>query len=192
MVRNDSLSAPSGITKLIADTVNQLSKRDGLSQEEVGRVVGRSQSYASLRLKGLKGWTTDDLDVLAKKFGFVNAFELLDKARGIESSEGVNNEVRNTKAKPEEEAQGRDHRQGEASGQESGDARLREEGHGGGEKPETVGQKPRLSQDQLQTVLTRTPEEEARIRDQIAHPEKYDLAANCDSNKENEINTPRD
>lgn len=157
MVRNDSLSAPSGITKLIADTVNQLSKRDGLSQEEVGRVVGRSQSYASLRLKGLKGWTTDDLDVLAKKFGFVNAFELLDKARGIESSEGVNNEVRNTKA-----------------------------------KPETVGQKPRLSQDQLQTVLTRTPEEEARIRDQIAHPEKYDLAANCDSNKENEINTPRD
>lgn len=33
---------------------------------------------------------------------------------------------------------------------------------------------------------------EAEISDMIAHPEKYDLAASYDPNKDAEINTPRD
>lgn len=83
MVKNSELKPTSSATKLIAETVSGLIESNGLSQTEVGTIVGKSQSYASLRIKGLKPWSTDDLDALAKRFGFDNAFGLLDKARGL-------------------------------------------------------------------------------------------------------------
>lgn len=72
-------------TLLIAETVSDLVDEEGISQKEIGKIVGRSQAYASTRIKGLQAWTTDDLDAIAKHFGFPNAFGLLDKVRGLDT-----------------------------------------------------------------------------------------------------------
>ena len=40
--------------------------------------------YVQTRCSGLQSWSLDDIDALAKYFGFPNAFALLDKARGIQ------------------------------------------------------------------------------------------------------------
>lgn len=83
MVRNTDLEETSQATKLIAETVAAMIRKAGWSQTKTGAVLGKSQSYASLRLKGLASWTTDDLDKLAKALGYGNAFALLDIVRGI-------------------------------------------------------------------------------------------------------------
>ncbi|MCI1868525.1 helix-turn-helix domain-containing protein [Bifidobacterium crudilactis] len=74
----------SATTKVIAETTRSLIEGEGMSQEQVGAILGRSQSYVSARVKGLQPWTTEDIDTLAKHFGFANAFGLIDKARGEE------------------------------------------------------------------------------------------------------------
>ena len=73
----------SATTKVIAEATRELIESEGMSQEQVGSLLGRSQSYVSARTKGLLPWTTEDIDKLAKHFGFTNAFGLIDKARGI-------------------------------------------------------------------------------------------------------------
>lgn len=84
MVKNNDLPRTSGTTKIIAETINALAIGERLSQAQVGKLIGRSQSYASTRLKGMEPWTTEDIEKLAKHFGFPNAFGLIDRARGIE------------------------------------------------------------------------------------------------------------
>lgn len=83
MVRNTELKETSAATKLIAETVASMINKAGWSQARTGRIIDKSQSYASLRIKGLTSWTTDDLDNLAKALGYGNAFGLLDAVRGI-------------------------------------------------------------------------------------------------------------
>lgn len=83
MVRNTELKETSAVTKLIAETVASMINKAGWSQARTGRIIDKSQSYASLRIKGLASWTTDDLDNLAKALGYGNAFGLLDAVRGI-------------------------------------------------------------------------------------------------------------
>lgn len=83
MVRNIDLAETSMATKLIAETVKSLMVDGGWSQAKVGYLLGKSQSYVSLRVKGIASWTIDDLDKLAKAFGYANAFGLLDAVRGI-------------------------------------------------------------------------------------------------------------
>lgn len=88
MVRNSDLPQTSGITKVIADTIRGLIDKEGLSQTQVGDIIGKSQSYASLRIKGMLPWNVDEIDKLAKYFGYSNGFALVDLARGISSKEG--------------------------------------------------------------------------------------------------------
>ncbi|MEF2736315.1 MAG: hypothetical protein U0N15_03700 [Bifidobacterium choerinum] len=52
-----------------------------MTQEEVGRVIGRAQSYASLRIKGMKPWTIDELDKLAPILGYSDVFALVNAMR---------------------------------------------------------------------------------------------------------------
>ncbi len=83
MVRNADLKDTSTVTKLVAEFVAQNVAKRGWSQTTVGRKIGKSQTYVSLRIKGMNSWTTDDLDSLAKAFGYGNAFGLLDAVRGL-------------------------------------------------------------------------------------------------------------
>ena len=69
--------------RLGRDQSGNQAHKAGWSQTKTGAVLGKSQSYASLRLKGLASWTTDDLDKLAKALGYGNAFALLDIVRGM-------------------------------------------------------------------------------------------------------------
>lgn len=87
MVRNADLKDTSTVTKLVAEFVSQNVAKRRWSQTTVGRKIGKSQTYVSLRIKGLNSWTTDDLDNLAKAFGYGNAFGLLDAVRGLHKSE---------------------------------------------------------------------------------------------------------
>ena len=87
MVRNTELKETSAATKLIAETVASMIDKAGWSQAKTGRIVGKSQSYASLRVKGLASWTTDDLDNIAKALGYGNACGLLDAVRGVDKKE---------------------------------------------------------------------------------------------------------
>lgn len=73
----------STLTRLVAQVVSDLVAKKGYSQTQVGNIVGRSQVYAGLRLRGLKPWNMDDLETLAPKLGCLNAFEIMDKARGL-------------------------------------------------------------------------------------------------------------
>ncbi|EFM41712.1 hypothetical protein HMPREF0168_1105 [Bifidobacterium dentium ATCC 27679] len=87
MVRNADLKDTSTVTKLVAEFVAQNVAKRRWSQTTVGQKIGKSQTYVSLRIKGLNSWTTDDLDNLAKAFGYGNAFGLLDAVRGLHKSE---------------------------------------------------------------------------------------------------------
>lgn len=72
---------------MIADTIRGLIDKKHLSQTQVGTIIGKSQSYASLRIKGLAPWNVDEIDKLAKYFGYSNGFALVDLARGMTSKE---------------------------------------------------------------------------------------------------------
>lgn len=73
MVRNTELKETSAATKLIAETVASMINKAGWSQARTGRIIDKSQSYASLRIKGLASWTTDDLDNLAKALDYIES-----------------------------------------------------------------------------------------------------------------------
>lgn len=81
MVRNNELKPVGTISKQIARKVRELSESKRLSQEDLGRIIGRSQSYTSLRIKGMKSWTIEELDKLAPKLGYSDAIELMNIAR---------------------------------------------------------------------------------------------------------------
>ena len=83
MSRKRQFPGTSSISKVTADYINQLASAKGVKQADLGRVLGRSQSYVQTRCAGLQSWSVDDVDALAKYFGFPNGFALLDKARGM-------------------------------------------------------------------------------------------------------------
>ncbi|PJM72369.1 hypothetical protein CS006_10560 [Bifidobacterium primatium] len=61
--------------------VRSLIEEKDLSQTEIGAIIGRAQSYASLRIKGLKSWTIEELDQLAPILGYRDAFALIAACR---------------------------------------------------------------------------------------------------------------
>lgn len=68
-----------------ADFIRAKVEEKGLSQEQVGAIIGdRAQSYASLRLKGMKPWNTDELDALAPHLGFDSGVKMLLAAHGVD------------------------------------------------------------------------------------------------------------
>ena len=81
MVRNEELPDTGQATKQLALSVRQALEAKGVTQGEVGRIIGRAQSYASLRIKGLKPWTIDELDKLAPILGYNDVFALVNAMR---------------------------------------------------------------------------------------------------------------
>ena len=77
MVRNEELPDTGHATKQLALSIRQALEAKSVTQEEVGRIIGRAQSYASLRIKGLKPWTIDELDKLATILGYSDVFALV-------------------------------------------------------------------------------------------------------------------
>lgn len=87
MVRNDQLPENGRASKLLAARVRELIDERGLTQSEVGECIGRAQSYASLRIKGMKSWTIEELDQLARRLGYSDAFALIARACVPEAQE---------------------------------------------------------------------------------------------------------
>ena len=81
VVRNSELLG--GFASLFARYVKRAADEAGLSGSEIGRRLGRAQSYASLRLNGRKAWTLDELDAIADMLGITPA-ELVERARASE------------------------------------------------------------------------------------------------------------
>lgn len=81
MVRNEELPDTGQATKQLALSVRQALEAKSVTQEEVGRIIGRAQSYASLRIKGMKPWTIDELDKLAPILGYSDVFALVNAMR---------------------------------------------------------------------------------------------------------------
>ena len=81
MVRNEELPDTGHATKQLALSVRQALEAKSVTQEEVGKIIGRAQSYASLRIKGLKPWTVDELDKLAPILGYNDVFALVNAMR---------------------------------------------------------------------------------------------------------------
>ncbi|WEV41611.1 hypothetical protein OZX57_06375 [Bifidobacterium sp. ESL0682] len=77
MVRNSELSEIGHTAKNVAAFVYEQIEVHHLTQEDVGAIINRAQSYASLRIKGLKSWTIDELDALAPHLGYEDGLELM-------------------------------------------------------------------------------------------------------------------
>lgn len=88
MTRKQKFPGTSSVSKLTAEYINQLAKTKGVKQADLGKVLGRSQSYVQTRCSGLQSWSVDDVDALAKYFGLPNGFALLDMARGLSGNNG--------------------------------------------------------------------------------------------------------
>ena len=80
MVRNSELPPLGGFASLFAQVVKEAIDAAGISGSELGRRLGRAQSYASLRLNGRKAWTLDELDVIASMLNLAPE-ELMRRAR---------------------------------------------------------------------------------------------------------------
>lgn len=83
MVRKDEMPETSGITKVIAETTRNRMKAQGISQNRMGYLIGKSQSYVSTRFRGEQAWTTDDIDKITRILGLPNGFAIMDEARGV-------------------------------------------------------------------------------------------------------------
>lgn len=88
MSRKQKFPGTSSVSKVTAEYINQLAKAKGATQTDLGRMLGRSQSYVQTRCSGLQSWSVDDVDALAKYFGLPNGFALLDMARGLPKNDG--------------------------------------------------------------------------------------------------------
>lgn len=77
MVRNSELPQVGRASKQIAREVRQLIDQKGISQNEIASIIDRAQSYVSLRIKGMKSWTIDELDSLAPALGYQDFFALM-------------------------------------------------------------------------------------------------------------------
>lgn len=65
MVRNEQMPDMGQYAKAVAKAVRAATENAGISGAELGRRLGRAQSYASVRLQGRRAWTTDEVDQIA-------------------------------------------------------------------------------------------------------------------------------
>lgn len=85
MVRRDDLRKMDAFTELIAECVRVELENAHVTQQQCADMLGRSQAYVSIRLRGIEARTTNDLNNIAQFLGYTNAFTLLDRARGVVS-----------------------------------------------------------------------------------------------------------
>lgn len=89
MVRNNELRETSEATMTLAPRIQAALEAHGYSQEQVGAMIGRGQSYVSLRCKGLKPWNWDELDTIAQHLGYHGAPALIGAICADTSAEGA-------------------------------------------------------------------------------------------------------
>lgn len=77
MVRNDELPEMGKATQQLAQALQEEIRAKGLTQTDVGEIIGRAQSYASLRFKGMKPWSIEELDKIAVALNYENLFDLI-------------------------------------------------------------------------------------------------------------------
>lgn len=89
MVRNNELRETSEATLMLAPRIRSALKAHGYSQEQVGAMISRGQSYVSLRCKGLKPWNWDELDTIAQHLGYHGAPALIGAICADTAAEGT-------------------------------------------------------------------------------------------------------
>lgn len=78
MVRNKDLRPTSAATKRLAVLVSDALTARGHAPKDVVRMLGRAQSYVSVRLRGLEPWDTDELDLIATQLlGYRNMTDMI-------------------------------------------------------------------------------------------------------------------
>ena len=84
MVRNSELPPIGGFASVFARAIKDAVEERGLSGSEIGRRLGRAQSYASLRLNGRRAWDLYEVDAIADMLG-VSTDEFPSSIRGFDS-----------------------------------------------------------------------------------------------------------
>ena len=65
MARNDEIPESTDFTKAVSAGIRRLMEQHDTTHEILAAAINRSQSYVSLRARGMRPWTTDDLDAVA-------------------------------------------------------------------------------------------------------------------------------
>lgn len=81
MVRNSELSGIGESSQEYARGIRLIIESKNITQETVANWINRAQSYASLRIKGLKAWNLNEIEILSGKLGYSTPFMLLEDAR---------------------------------------------------------------------------------------------------------------
>lgn len=90
MVRNSELPEMDPFSQLISASVKSLATRRRMSNAYIAGQISKSQTYVSLRMRGLDAWDTHDLNELALLFGYKNGFHVIDEARIRSDSDKAN------------------------------------------------------------------------------------------------------
>lgn len=61
----------------IARAIKGLMAEKNVTQIQIAEVIERTQGYVSERVNGIDAWNTAELERVARRLGFVDAFELL-------------------------------------------------------------------------------------------------------------------
>lgn len=62
---------------VIAHAIRGLMAERGVTQSQMAAAIGRSQGYVSERVSGVDAWNTMELEQVAGRLGFTDAFDLL-------------------------------------------------------------------------------------------------------------------
>ncbi len=61
----------------IARAIKGLMAEKGVTQQQIADAIKRTQGYVSERANGLDAWNTAELEQIAKRLGFADAFDLM-------------------------------------------------------------------------------------------------------------------
>lgn len=77
MVKRDEKRPMPEATRQIARAIKGLMAERGVTQQQIANAIDRTQGYVSERANGLDAWNTAELELIAKRLGFADAFDLL-------------------------------------------------------------------------------------------------------------------
>jgi transcriptional regulator with XRE-family HTH domain len=60
--------------QVVSENVETLRRKRGLSQQEIGKAIGRSQSQADRKLKAASKWSLEEIGLVADFLGVTSAF----------------------------------------------------------------------------------------------------------------------
>lgn len=64
-------------TRQIARAIKGLMAEKGVTQLQIAAAIDRTQGYVSERANGLDAWDTAELELIARRLGFGDAFDLM-------------------------------------------------------------------------------------------------------------------